>query len=83
MDILETTVIDQEAVESALKQIHYYNNLPKHIKGRVSELGSPQPNNLVATSPAHVIDGTMTVIRGKMNIPTFSQTEQFLKRTLH
>ena len=73
---------NQEAIESAYKQIHYYSNLPKHIKGRASESGNPQPNNLAATTPAHVIDGAMTVTKGKMNIPVFSQTEQFLKRTI-
>ena len=75
--------LDNEAVESAFKQIHYYTNLPKHIKGRVSELNDIKPNSeCEVNSPAHVIEGTKTVVKGKMNIPAVNYTNQFLNKTI-
>lgn len=83
MDILDPLTIDEEAIESALKEIHYYINLPKHIKGRVTELKIIKPNDPNSTSvPAHVVNGTTTVIKGKINIPLLSHGMQFLRKTI-
>ena len=66
--------IDIEAVESTIKQINYYLNLPAHIKRRASELKDVKPNVFSSENsmPAHLIDGANTVIRGKMNIPVLN-----------
>lgn len=73
--------IDNEAVESTFNQIHYYNNLPKHIKGMVAELKSSSNNE--GSVPAHVIEGTLTVKMGKMNIPVVNYSNQFLNKTVN
>ncbi len=85
MDYTEIFEVDNEAVESAFRQIHYYINLPKHIKGNVSELNDIRPNSeFEVNSPAYVIEGTKTVKMGKMNIPevNYSNTNGFLNRTV-
>ena len=75
--------IDKEAVESAFQQIHYYINLPKHIKGTVSELNDIKPNSECdLDSPAHVVDGTRTVTMGRINTPTVNYKNQFLNKTV-
>ena len=75
--------LDEETVESAFKQIHYYINLPKHIKGRVTELNDVKPNSECELDPpAHLIEGTRTVVMGKMNIPAVNYKSQFLNKTV-
>lgn len=57
-----------------LSQIHYYSNLPKHIKGRAIEL-VPKASNMAndgISDPAHLVSGTITVVRGKLNIPNLT-----------
>ena len=77
MDFMQAQ-LDQEAVDSANRQINYYSNLPKHIKGRVSELHYPNTSKQNNDStdgfgiPAHVVNGTITVISGKLNMPNFN-----------
>lgn len=76
-------LLNKEAIESALKEIHYYSNLPKHIKGRVSELKDIKPNTLNENPmPAHVVAGAVTVIMGKLNIPTLTRSKSFLKKSV-
>lgn len=73
-------ILDPETVESTFNQIHYYINMPKHIKGMVSDL----KNNLNPTEnipPAHVVDGATTVISGKLNMPVLTHVPQFMVRT--
>ena len=80
MENLETK-IDQEAIESAVKQIHYYSNLPKHIKGRVTQLNNIKSNEGMP-KPAHLIEGVLTVIMGKMNIPSINYRKQFINHNV-
>ena len=56
-----------EAVNAAYEQVHYYSNLPRHIKASVINLTS----NPMAyqNNPAYVVEGTTTVSGGRLNIP--------------
>ena len=76
---------DREAIESAFKQIRFYNNLPKHIKGAVSELKDliSVPVESFGYIPAHVVSGEdlTTVVNGKLNIPTIWYAGMFGRRT--
>ena len=78
MNNFEST-LDNETVKSTFNQIHYYNNLPKHIKGMAIELRSSSNNE--GDMPAHVIEGTLTVKMGKMNIPAVNYHNQFANKT--
>ena len=74
--------LDQETIDSAFSQIHYFINIPKHIKGSAVDLSSSRGSLFHNEGEiAHVIDGAMTVIMGRMNIPTLNHTMQFLKKT--
>ena len=79
MDIKETQ-LDMEAVESATNEINYYANLPKHIRGIVSEMKDIKSNTDMP-KPAHVVNGAVTVIGGKLNMPDLKYSKQFTKRT--
>ena len=74
--------LDEEAVESAFQQIHFYINLPRHIKGIITEFKDVKPNNLSQNNPAYVVKGSTTVINGKLNIPTVNQEKKFLNRVV-
>ena len=63
MDIKETQ-LDIETVESATNEISFYANIPKHIRGIVSEMKDIK-SNLDMPKPAHVVNGAITVIGGK------------------
>ena len=80
MDFFKETILDQEAVESAFKQIHYYINMPRHIKGAVSAVQKLE-NNIEVTTPAHVVEGATTITKGKLNIPLLTYPNQFLNHT--
>ncbi len=71
--------LDKETIESAFTQIHYYRNLPKHIKegSNVSRYGCPGEEPSFSL-PAHVVEGTTTVIGGRLNIPALTQVPQFM-----
>ena len=73
---------DKETIESTFKQIHYYNNLPRHIKGMTKELNlnNRVPND--SCGPAHVVNGMTTVIMGKLNVPSISSPHAFLNRNV-
>lgn len=76
MELDEQFNLDTEALDSAYKQIHYYTYLPRHIKGSAIEIGTCFPNILTnngINDPACNISGAMTVIGGKLNIPTVSE----------
>ncbi len=77
---LEETQLDIEALESATSEIHYYSQLPKHIKGRVLEMRDIKSNS-GTPQPAHVVDGAITVIGGKLNMPTLKYQRQFSNKT--
>ena len=79
MNNLEPT-LDQETIESAFNQIHYYINMPKHIKGMAIDLRN-SPNASGNNTPAHVVEGVTTVISGKLNTPALTHVPQFLTRT--
>ena len=80
MDIKETQ-LDIETVESATNEISFYANIPKHIRGIVSEMKDIK-SNLDMPKPAHVVNGAITVIGGKLNMPDLKYSKQFTKRTL-
>ncbi len=69
---------DKEIVDSAMSKVHYYSNLPMHIKGMTGSLGL-KPSNITDSAfiPAYVVEGTTTVKSGKLNIPLISHTRQF------
>ncbi|GEM_PF-2916640 len=79
MDIKETQ-LDLEAVESATNEISFYANIPKHIKGMVSEMKDIK-SNADTQKPAHVVNGAITVISGKLNMPDLKYSKQFTRRT--
>ena len=56
-----------EAVNAAYEQVHYYSNLPRHIKASVINLSSN--HTMYQNNPAHTVEGTTTVFGGKLNIP--------------
>lgn len=72
--------LDQETIESTFNQIHYYINMPKHIKGMAIDLRN-SPNTSENNTPAHVVEGVTTVISGKLNMPSLTHVPQFLTRT--
>lgn len=82
MDLKEQKA-DKETVESANKQINYYNNLPRHIKGMAKELNfnNGVPND--SCGPAHVVNGMTTVIMGKLNIPSIVSPSKFLNKQIN
>ena len=65
--------LDQETVDSASKQISYYNRIPKHIREKVSTFQSkndtPKEECKENKLPAHVVSGLITVKDGSLNIP--------------
>jgi len=74
--------LDKEALDSAFTQIHYYINMPKHIKGMAIDLKSIA-NIRGNSTPAHVAYGATTVIMGKLNIPDLTHVPQFMNRAFH
>lgn len=71
METLETNS-DIEAINSALEKIKYYLYLPAHIKGTAAALDNVNVKESIDdgySSPAHVIDGSITAIKGRVNIP--------------
>lgn len=70
---------EKEIVDAALSEIHYYSNLPRHIKGIANSLKDLKPSNISDSSllPAHVVEGTTTVKSGKLNMPLISRSRQF------
>ena len=76
----EETQLDIEALESATSEINYYANLPKHVKGKVLEMKDIK-SNIDMPKPAHVVNGAITVIGGKLNMPDLKYPKQFTRRT--
>lgn len=76
MNFMETQ-FDMEAFESAISQINYYINIPSFIKGNtpsgkiieeeIEEENNGQKADLF--NPAHVVNGAITVINGRLNMP--------------
>ena len=63
------TQYDIEAMESALNRIHYFSHLPRHIKGSVTDLDNAFLAYYGTLDPAHVVDGSVTIVGGRVNIP--------------
>ena len=71
METTETTS-NLDAVNSTFEKIKYYLHLPAHIKGTAAALDNAGLKEAVddgSNSPAHVVDGSITAIRGRINIP--------------
>lgn len=71
---METTEIklDIEAVNSTIEKIKYFSCLPSHIKGTAAvldDIGSKDSVYDGLCSPAHVINGSITAVHGRINIP--------------
>ena len=64
------TDVNIEEINSAVKKIEYYLYLPAHIRGVAASLESGILKESIDNgSPAHVIDGSITAIKGRINIP--------------
>lgn len=82
--------LKQEAIDSALSQINYYINMPRHIKEAACKIAETNLGNEVIkqieeniiNAPAHVVSGEITVCGGKLNIPSVSHAMQFLKKSI-
>ena len=68
------TKIDLEAVNSTIEKISYFSCLPAHIKGITSKLDSLKESvDDGLCTPAHVVNGSITAIRGRINIPDINK----------
>lgn len=70
MSFLER-IPDEETVELTTKRINYFSQVPKHVKGMVSELKNIQP--LAQTedngqNPVPLVEGNTTVYLSKQRI---------------
>ncbi len=68
--------LNYEAINSAMEKVSYYLHLPAHIKGVVTALDNVNLNNYANNAneiPAHVIDGSITAINGRINIPDINR----------
>lgn len=65
--------LDQEALDSAYEQINFFSNLPKHIRGMVSEFSLKQSTS-EELKPALEFKEKMTAHNGKLNIPVLTET---------
>ncbi len=66
------TIFNLESANSTFEKIKYYLHLPAHIKGTAAALDNAGLKGAVdygSDSPAHVVDGSITAIRGRINIP--------------
>ena len=61
------TKLDLEAINSTIEKISYFSCLPAHIKGTALALNSIVNSGL--DSPAYVVNGSITAINGRINIP--------------
>ena len=59
----------EEAIHSALDKVYYYSYLPKHIKGTAVDLENPYSVHIDSTRSAYVVNGSVTIIGGRVNIP--------------
>ena len=75
---METTEIELnlDTVNSTIDRIKYYSCLPTHLKGRVAILDSVGLKESIDDgfgSPAHVVNGSITAICGRINIPDINK----------
>lgn len=62
--------LDQETLTEALKQIHFYKYLPKHIKGKVSEFKTAKLDTSdSAVNSICTADRSTTIRNGALNVP--------------
>ena len=69
--------LDQEALDRTYSQINYFSNIPKHIKNMVSNFDKFEQEDLKSAKPAHLLTARMTVIGGKLNMPVFTEVNEF------
>lgn len=69
--------LDQEALDRTYSQINYFSNIPKHIKNMISTFDTFEQEDLKAVKPAHSLTARMTVIGGKLNMPVFTEINEF------
>lgn len=69
--------LDQEALDNTYSQINYFSNIPKHIKNIVSTFEKFEQEDSKAVKPAHVVNDRVTVIGGKLNMPIFTEVNEF------
>ena len=63
---------DIEAINSTIEKIKYYLHLPAHIRGIAAALDSANLKESIddgLNSPAHVVNGSITAVGGRINIP--------------
>ena len=68
-------ITEDEAIDLAYKQIHYYSNIPRHIKACTSDLvfSSTSNSDYSYADPTFLPEGsTITVMDGKLNMPKIS-----------
>ena len=66
------TKLDSEAIDSTFEKIKYYSCIPAHIKGTAAALdnaGLKESADNGFNAPAHVVNGSITAIHGRINIP--------------
>ena len=72
IDLFENQ-LNEDAIESATKQIHYYSYLPRCVKVGIGELDGLKPQLALIKEencdPAYVVEGAVTIINGRLNIP--------------
>jgi len=69
--------LDQEALDRTYSQINYFSNIPKHIKNMVSNFDKFEQEDSKAAKPAHSLAARITVIGGKLNMPVFTEVNEF------
>ena len=75
---METTEIklDIETVNSTIEKIRYFLCIPTHIKGTALDLDDASLKPSIYSgfdSPAHVINGSITAVHGRINIPDINK----------
>lgn len=80
---MEAHIINKEENNLELTtEVYYYMILPRQIKGSVCDLEPGNHNKKLTgkstdseiTEIAHVVNRVVTVVSGKLNIPTFSSS---------
>ena len=67
---------DLETVNSTIDRIKYYSCLPAHIKEKAADLDNTGLKESIddgLSSPAHVVNGSITAIFGRINIPDINR----------
>jgi hypothetical protein len=73
--------LDQEALDRTYSQINYFSNIPKHIKNMVTNFDKFEQEDSKAVKPAHIVNQRMSVIGGKLNMPVFTEVNEFTQHS--